>query len=51
MGETNLLEMEIKELSKVVETGTNNEKEKKRRYRQRRRKYQKAEISNGKKTL
>ena len=29
MGETDLLEMEIKELSKVVETGTNNEKEKK----------------------
>ena len=29
MGETNLLEMEIKELSKVVGTGTNNEKEKK----------------------
>lgn len=29
MGETNLLEMEIKELSKVGETGTNNEKEKK----------------------
>lgn len=29
MGETNLLEMEIKELSKVVETETNNEKEKK----------------------
>lgn len=29
MGETDLLEMEIKELSKVVETETNNEKEKK----------------------
>ena len=29
MGETDLLEMEIKELSKVVETETNNKKEKK----------------------
>lgn len=29
MGETDLLEMEIKQLSKVVETETNNKKEKK----------------------